>query len=367
EPGFSTAAKVSELSGRGVGLDVVRSQIRALKGKISVTSAPGKGTTFTLRLPLTLTIAKLLIATVGPIVIALPSDSIEEIVVPKGDQMQKSGTKRFLLWRGQMVPTYTMSDLLEYNCPVRESTPSKALVYVPTPEDWALPMVVMRRDQQAFALEIDRVITEQELVIKPFGKALAAPSYTYGCTILGDGSLIPVIDSNALLEQFLAQTHEETKPRSLSDILKATTKKKSSVNRTQTPAQTAPVPTILIVDDSTGLRRTLAMSLQKAGYRVLQARDGHEALEQLRQSSKVQMIICDIEMPNMNGFEFLGQRRQDPQLSKIPIAMLTSRSSEKHQRLAMHLGANAYFTKPYIEQDFLGKIKNIIEQSKSEF
>ncbi|NEO11381.1 MULTISPECIES: response regulator [unclassified Moorena] len=367
EPGFSTAAKVSELSGRGVGLDVVRSQIRALKGKISVTSSPGKGTTFTLRLPLTLTIAKLLIATVGPIVIALPSDSIEEIVVPKGDQMQKSGTKRFLLWRGQMVPTYTMSDLLEYNCPVRESTPSKALVYVPTPEDWALPMVVMRRDQQAFALEIDRVITEQELVIKPFGKVLAAPSYTYGCTILGDGSLIPVIDGNTLLEQFLAQSHEETKLRSLSHILEATTKKKSSVNRTQTPAQTPPVPTILIVDDSTGLRRTLAMSLQKAGYRVLQARDGHEALEQLRQSSKVQMIICDIEMPNMNGFEFLGQRRQDPQLSKIPIAMLTSRSSEKHQRLAMHLGANDYFTKPYIEQDFIGKIKNIIEQSKSEF
>ncbi|NEO40766.1 MAG: response regulator [Moorea sp. SIOASIH] len=367
EPGFSTAAQVSELSGRGVGLDVVRSQIRALKGKISVTSSPGKGTTFTLRLPLTLTIAKLLIATVGPIVIALPSDSIEEIVVPKGDQMQKSGTKRFLLWRGQMLPTYTMSDLLEYNCPVRETTPSKALVYVPTPEDWALPLVVMRREQQAFALEIDRVITEQELVIKPFGKALAAPSYTYGCTILGDGSLIPVIDGNALLEQFLAQSQEETKPRTLSNILEATTKKKSSVNLTQTPAKTSPLPTILIVDDSTGLRRTLAMSLQKAGYRVLQARDGQEALEQLRQSSKVQMIICDIEMPNMNGFEFLGQRRQDPQLSKIPIAMLTSRSSEKHQRLAMHLGANAYFTKPYIEQDFIGKIKNIIEQSKSEF
>ncbi|EGJ31646.1 MULTISPECIES: hybrid sensor histidine kinase/response regulator [Moorena] len=366
EPGFSTAAKVSELSGRGVGLDVVRSQIRALKGKISVTSSPGKGTTFTLRLPLTLTIAKLLIATVGPIVIALPSDSIEEIVVPKGDQMQKSGTKRFLLWRGQMLPTYTMSDLLEYNCPVRETTPSKALVYVPTPEDWALPLVVMRREQQAFALEIDRVITEQELVIKPFGKALAAPSYTYGCTILGDGSLIPVIDGNALLEQFLAQSQEETQPRTLSHILEATTKKKSSVNRTQTPAKTAPIPTILIVDDSTGLRRTLAMTLQKAGYRVLQARDGQEALEQLRQSSKVQMIICDIEMPNMNGFEFLGQRRQDPQLSKIPIAMLTSRSSEKHQRLAMHLGANAYFTKPYIEQYFIGKIKKIIEQSKSE-
>ena len=108
-----------------------------------------------------------------------------------------------------------------------------------------------------------------------------------------------------------------------------------------------------IVDDAVALRRTLALTLERAGCRVLQARDGREAIEQLRQSTEVNLVVCDIEMPNMNGFEFLGQRRQDPQLSKIPVAMLTSRSNDKHRWLAMRLGATAYFTKPYLEQEFL--------------
>jgi chemotaxis family two-component system sensor histidine kinase/response regulator PixL len=97
----------------------------------------------------------------------------------------------------------------------------------------------------------------------------------------------------------------------------------------------------------------------------LQARDGREALEQLRQSSAVNLVVCDIEMPNMNGFEFLGQRRQDPQISKVPVVMLTSRSNDKHRWLARHLGANAYFTKPYLEQEFLGAIEQILTQDKS--
>ena len=123
---------------------------------------------------------------------------------------------------------------------------------------------------------------------------------------------------------------------------------------------------ILVVDDSAALRRTLALTLQKAGYRVLQARDGQEALDQLQQNSSIQLIICDIEMPNMNGFEFLSQRRQDPQISCIPVAMLTSRGNPKHRRLAMHLGATQYFTKPYIEQTFLVDIQNMLEQKESE-
>ncbi|GAC1448559.1 MAG: hypothetical protein NVS2B14_17010 [Chamaesiphon sp.] len=118
---------------------------------------------------------------------------------------------------------------------------------------------------------------------------------------------------------------------------------------------------ILVVDDSIALRQTLALTLQKAGYRILQARDGREAIEQLQQNSSIQLVICDVEMPNMNGFEFLSQRRQDPVLSKIPVAMLTSRSSDKHRRLATHLGASAYFTKPYLEQEFLAGIKEILQ------
>jgi chemotaxis family two-component system sensor histidine kinase/response regulator PixL len=123
---------------------------------------------------------------------------------------------------------------------------------------------------------------------------------------------------------------------------------------------------ILVVDDAAALRRTLALTLERAGCRVLQARDGREAIEQLQTSSFVDLVVCDIEMPNMNGFEFLSTRRQDPELLKIPVVMLTSRSNDKHRWLAMQLGATAYFTKPYLEQEFLVAIKHMISQSTPE-
>jgi two-component system, chemotaxis family, sensor histidine kinase and response regulator PixL len=121
----------------------------------------------------------------------------------------------------------------------------------------------------------------------------------------------------------------------------------------------------LVVDDAVALRRTLALSLERAGFRVVQARDGREAIEQLQKNDSTNLVICDIEMPNMNGFDFLNYRRQNPQLSKIPVIMLTSRSNDKHRWLAMHLGATAYFTKPYIEQTFLRAIQDIISNQQS--
>lgn len=359
EPGFSTAQQVSELSGRGVGLDVVRTQLRSLKGKISVTSTPGGGTTFTLRLPLTLTIAKLLVCFIGTTVLALPSDSIEEIIIPKANQVKKSGAQRFLHWRGELVPTYRLGELLDYQRPLPESLSSQALGSVSAPETWQLPLLVLRQDQQIFALEVERLVTEQELVIKPFGAAISPPSYTYGCTILGDGSVIPVIDGIALLEF----AHGSTTPTATPLPKAASEETAMGSEDTPTPSRTVQVPTILIVDDAVALRQTLALTLERAGFRVLQARDGREAIEQLQQSASVQLVVCDIEMPNMNGFEFLSQRRQDPQLSRVPVAMLTSRSSQKHRWLAMQLGASGYFTKPYLEQEFVGSLKDIIQEN----
>jgi chemotaxis family two-component system sensor histidine kinase/response regulator PixL len=381
EPGFSTASQVSELSGRGVGLDVVRGQLRSLKGTITVTSSPGKGTTFTLRLPLTLTIAKLLVCFIGPTAVAIPSDSIEEIVIPKAEQIKRSGTQRFLHWRGEIVPTYRLAECLDYTCPLPETAPSKALIAVPSPKDWALPMLVLRKEQQLFALEIERLVTEQELVIKPFGNAIAPPSCTYGCTILGDGSLIPVLDAALLLDQLLNQGSAATTTITSSNqqhVIAIGPSNASAANDNLSAVKAVPktrqAPTVLVVDDAVALRRTLALTLERAGCRVLQAKDGREALEQLQQTSdarrlttsSVDLVICDIEMPNMNGFEFLSQRRQDPQLLKIPVVMLTSRSNDKHRWLAMQLGATAYFTKPYLEQEFLGAIKHIIGESTSD-
>lgn len=365
EPGFSTAPKVSELSGRGVGLDVVRSQIEELKGRITVDSTPGKGTIFTLHLPLTLTIAKLMVGLTGSTAVALPSDSIEEIIIPKAEQLQQSGTQQFLSWRGHMVPTYRLQQLLTYSYPLPKIPPGKAFATISPPQDWALPILVLRQGQKFLALEIDRLVTEQELVIKPFGTAIPAPNYTYGCTILGDGSLIPVIDGVALLEYVRHQGIVTPQLIPNTPESELTRQNSSLVQQTGEGTAKSKATTILAVDDSAALRRTLVLTLEKAGYRVLQARNGQEALEQLQQGANIDLVICDIEMPIMNGFEFLGQRRRYPVLSKIPVAMLTSRSNEKHRRLAMQLGADAYFSKPYIEQEFLDAIKYIVAQSNS--
>lgn len=362
EPGFSTASQVSELSGRGVGLDVVRSQLRSLKGSVSITSEPGIGTTFTLRIPLTLTIAKLLVCFVGSTAFALPSDSIEELLIPQPHEIKQSGKQRFLHWGDRIVPAHHLSELLHYACPVPEAMPSRILEVIAPPADWASPMLVISQDNQTLALEIDRVVTEQELVIKPFGAALTPPNYMYGCTILGDGSLIPVIDGAALLNSFMGQS-KTAFSTNLSEPTSALNEDSSSSSLpTLPPFQRDITPTLLVVDDSITLRQTLALTFEKAGYRVLQARDGREAIEQMKQNSTIQLVVCDIEMPNMNGFEFLSHRRTDPLLLKVPTVMLTSRSSDKHRQLATHLGANGYFTKPFIEQEFLAALSTIIKQ-----
>lgn len=357
EPGFSTAPSVTEISGRGVGLDIVRSQLRSLKGTISVDSSPGEGTTFTLRLPLTLTIDKLLVLSSQSHFYALPSDNIEEIIVPDNQQLKTSANKRFLHFENKVIPIYPLNDLLEYRCYVAENPSiSQALEVLPTPKEWNKPLLMMSLGQELFAIEVDHLVSEQELVIKPFGSALTAPSYIYGCTILGDGTLIPVINTATLLANFL----EEMNPGAT--LARKSIAVASHQKSTATPVNVYQAASVLVVDDSAAMRRTLALSLEKAGYRVIQAKDGKEALEQLQQSSNVSLVICDIEMPNMNGFEFLGQRRRYPELSKIPVAMLTSRSNDKHRKLATHLGANAYFTKPYIEQKFLQSIKALVDQ-----
>jgi chemotaxis family two-component system sensor histidine kinase/response regulator PixL len=366
EPGFSTAQQISELSGRGIGLDVVKSQLRAIKGSVAVNSSPRRGTTFSLHLPLTLTIAKLLIVKVSSVNLALPLDSIEEILTLQADHIKQLGNQRFLRWREQTVPTYRLADLLDYACPLLEVPSSKTLATIPSSQQQSLSSVlILTQGQQSFALEVDSLMTEQELVIKPFGAAIATPSYVYGCTILGDGSLVPVIDGISLLALGANLNRPETTMQVNPQLQTHPGNSDSSAQKPLTTVQSLLSPTILIVDDAATLRRTLALSLQRAGFRVLQARDGQEAIQQLQQFSFVQLVICDIEMPNMNGFEFLNYRRRDPQLSQVPIMMLTSRSNNKHRWLAMQLGATAYFTKPYLEQELLTTLKNLIQQSYS--
>ncbi|NJL51107.1 MAG: hybrid sensor histidine kinase/response regulator [Hydrococcus sp. SU_1_0] len=359
EPGFSTASQVSEISGRGVGMNIVRSQVETLKGKISVTSTPGKGSTFTLRLPLTLTIAKLLVCSLGATNFAIPADSIEEIMIPNPEQIQLKNGERFLSLKGKLIPIYALPEILAYNCPIPDTdSNSKTFKTIPAPDDWESPLLLVRRGEQLYALEVVSLLSEQELVIKPYGQAIAAPLYSYGCTILSDGSLIPAFDGSALIGMILGETQQINASQSW---ISASEQLGTGKQETRAEQQRTSVKTIMVVDDSTALRRTMALTLEKEGYRVIQKKDGKEALDGFKQHPELDLIICDVEMPVMNGFEFLGMRRRDSALAKVPTFMLTSRSGDKHRNLAKQLGADGYFTKPYVEQDFIQEIKNILD------
>ncbi len=344
-PGFSTTDRVTKLSGRGIGLDIVKAQIQTIKGTIAIQSQLGIGTTFTLRIPLTLTIAQLMVCQVGNAVYAFPADSIHRIIIPTTEQIEQREQQRFFHWHDRVVPIYHLADLLAYSNSLPERSISHTLRgAIDNPSDWLAPILTIRTGDRFIALQIDRTISEQELTIVPFGKSITPPSYSYGCTILGDGVILPVIDLHTLIRVTIDRPH---------------------CSLTSLPAPT-PIPAsasglILVVDDSVTTRQSLCLSLEKFGYRMLPAKDGQEALQLLRQKvSELKLVICDVEMPNLNGFEFLNIRRQDPTLTNIPVVMLTSRSSNKHRQVATHLGAIDYLIKPYIEQDLIAAIDKII-------
>jgi two-component system, chemotaxis family, sensor histidine kinase and response regulator PixL len=348
-PGFSTSDRVTKLSGRGMGMDIVKAQIQTLKGTIFIDSELGRGTTFTLRIPLTLTIAQLMVCQVGRAVYAFPADSIHRIVIPTSETIAHRDDRRWLVWQDRHIPIYNLADLLAYSVPLAERTLSQTLkATIDNPPDWLSPLLLIRSGERHFALEIDRSLSEQELTIVPFSKGITPPSYSYGCTILGDGVILPVIDLHTLIRVAIDRPYRSVKPPTI------------------VPQPQISTDLILVIDDSVTTRQSLCLSLEKFGYRTLQARDGQEALQLMRhRASELKLAICDVEMPNMNGFEFLNVRRQDATIAEIPVVMLTSRSSAKHRQFATHLGAIGYFIKPYIERDLMTAIDRLLRQRSS--
>jgi chemotaxis family two-component system sensor histidine kinase/response regulator PixL len=331
-----------------MGLETVRQQVQTLKGKVTVVSRPGGGTTFTLVLPLTLTITNLLVFSVNNNLLASPVDTLAAIATASRSQVQKIRGKLFYRSQEQLIPLYTQS-VFNYNYPLQTE-------FLELPQGLAvtkagkIPLLLLSHSSQVIALAVEQVLMEQELVIKPFGSAIAPPPYLYGCTILPDGRLVPVIDSRALLELITSKS--------------STQQSKSKSDKKALPP-IPPVPTVMVIDDSLTIQETMFLTLRKAGYRVIKAHDGREALKQLRRYPGIQVVICDIEMPGMNGFEFLSHCRQAFPNRHLPIIILTSRSGEKHRQLAKHLGAFAYLTKPCLKQELLSTLKSSLQQQSS--
>ena len=335
---FSTADRVSTLSGRGMGLSAVKQQINSLKGTVRINSQVNQGTTFIIRLPLTLTIIKLLVFSIAGNLLAIPVDCLLSIVLADKQDIQQEGKKRFYSWQGQSIPICPEALLSNYRYP-RTVDPSKPL----SGRDWQnshkIPLLLLSNGTNTMALKIEQILMEQDLVIKPFEKSILAPASLIGCTLLGDGRLIPVLNSVALVDKWLQA---------------------DATNITIPPAIAFPtLPTVLIADDSLTIRQTLSTALRKSGYRVIQARDGMEAIEQLKQETSIQGIISDIEMPRMNGLELLSRARQ-LRGQDFPFVMLTSRSSDKYRQLARNLGATRYLTKPFVDKEVLAALESCL-------
>ncbi len=355
-PGFSTAEQVSDLSGRGVGLDVVREQLVALKGSITVHSQANQGTTFSLKIPLTLSVAKLLVCGAGSRRYAFWVDGIEQILLPTSGQILQSGSHRLLRLGQHLIPIRRLDQLFSHHYPLPETLPdSLANRDVANPDSSVqptAPLLLLRHPRTPLAVEIDQLVGEQELVIKPLSPTITAPTYVYGASLMGDGGLLLVLEGIALVDQVLNRSDADARPNMSTPV--------QPVLPAAASVPVRPSPRILVIDDSVTLRQTLAQQLKQAGLQVLTAEDGQDALDQLRHNPDIQGILCDIEMPRMNGFQFLSQAQQDPVLSRIPVWMLTSRQSEKHRRLAKELGATAYLTKPYDPRVILDALSSII-------
>ncbi len=361
EPGFSTADKVSSLSGRGVGLDVVRSKIEAMDGSISIESVPNKGTVFSLQIPLTLTIAKLMLTEADGLTYALLTDAIEKIVVPISNQIRVFEGHKVLHWEinseVQSIPVRKLGDLIEYPRTILGKTRNNTTEINSVSTN---PILLLRRQGTLVGLEVEKVLGEQELVIRPLGSAIAPPSYIYGCSVLKDSSLTLVIDGNILIQHSQNGASAISQNAYLSDYtppqLPGNMEQKLLLD-SSTLAQT-----LLVVDDSSSLRKSIAMSLKKVSNKVIQAENGLNALEKLQNSGEVNLVVCDLEMPMMNGFQFLKALRQNQNLRDTPVIILTSRDSDKHRKLALQLGAAAYLIKPCDEQELFDTINRIICQ-----
>ncbi|NJN05052.1 MAG: hybrid sensor histidine kinase/response regulator [Leptolyngbyaceae cyanobacterium RM1_1_2] len=347
-PGFSTRDQADDFAGRGVGMDVVRTYLSQIRGNITIDSEIGKGTSFTIRLPLTLSISKALTCISNQARIAFPMDGVEDMLdIPKERVQENDQGQTCIFWRDTLLPFQPLSDLLQFN-----RTLGRGRIYGGNQDDEVISIVILRSATTHIALQVDQVIGEQEIVIKQLEGPVPKPMGIAGATVLGDGRVMPIADVLELIDLSMGRVRREPNA-SLWGQLDETTR-----NVAAEPPKTE--PTVLIVDDSITVRELLSMSFNKVGYRVEQARDGQEAWEKLRSGLPCDLVFCDIEMPRMDGLELLSRMQKDPSLSEIPIAMLTSRGADRHRQMAVDLGASGYFTKPYLEEVLLDAAQRML-------
>ena len=331
EPGFSTAASVTQAAGRGVGMDVVATEIKKLGGALHIESQPGQGTQFTIRLPFTLAISQALIVRIGIEVYALPLTTVEGVVrLPKHE-----------------VIAYLADDLPSFEYASQRYRFQHLGAFVGGPasqlpeQDVPVPVVLVRAGESSTALVTDELIGSREIVVKSVGPQIGSIRGVAGATILGDGRVVIILDIGTLVR---GDWRARYTIESAADRVDRRT-------------------FVLVVDDSITVRRVTQRLLERNGMRVMTAKDGVDAMA-LMQEHVPDIVLLDIEMPRMDGYEVAAQVRSDPRLAQVPIVMITSRSGDKHRSRAIELGVDDYLGKPYQENQLLDAIEPLVRRKR---
>jgi len=322
KPGFSTAGQVSEVSGRGVGLDIVKAVVQRLKGQLQLGNRPNSGMTLVIRLPLTLAILKVILVQSGGEIYAIPMSSISQIIQPDPGSIETQDQSQMLHHEGQFLPLRDLADSLGMS-------PARPDANKPR------PVLLINLGTNLVGLTVDRLLEAREIVVKNLGRHLTHVRGITGATLMGDGSVVLILNPMDLV-----------KPRT-----EATTPQKTAEPKTNRHQ-------IMVVDDSVSVRKVLSQLLNHSGYDTITAKDGLEALEMLqRLPQNPAVLILDIEMPRMDGYELTSLLRGQPRFSEMPIIILTSRGAARHREKAEHLGVTEYLVKPFREEVLLNLLQ----------
>ncbi|WP_053195147.1 hybrid sensor histidine kinase/response regulator [Herbaspirillum hiltneri] len=328
-PGFSTSSNVTAIAGRGVGMDVVRSEVASLGGRISIATVAGKGAQFIIHLPLSLAIAQVVLLELDRQSYAIPSLLVEQVLQIKRADQERMFREGLLEWQGRSLPLHYLSALLgdERNIPQQQT----------------LPVLVVKSGHDFLAILVDRVVGNREVVTKSIGPQLAGMTGVVGATVLGSGSIVLILNPIQLVQRHGYQRIlRREQPQGVD----------GGVSR----------KIVLVVDDSLTVRRVMHRLLTREGYQVVLATDGVDGLHQM-QAVRPDIVLLDIEMPRMDGFDLTRNIRDMAATATLPIIMITSRTAAKHRERAMELGVNAYLGKPYQDDVLLDLVHGLIENN----
>lgn len=344
EQGFSTAEQVTQISGRGVGMDVVNAEIKQLGGSLEIDSTPREGTLFTVRLPFTLAMNQALLCTVGEQVYAIPLTSIEGVVRLTRDQLETyyaQGEKGVYHYGGQDYQVASLIALLGTGDPGLSGL------------DKRIPVILVQTGDHRMALQVDSLLGNREIVVKSVGPQISNVPGVFGATILADGRVVLILDVSSLARLGVVS---DSQSRFQSD------EEEAEYYGSQDDTLPADQPLVMVVDDSITMRKVATRLLERNHMQVVTAKDGVDAVAKL-QEYHPDVMLLDIEMPRMDGYELATHMRNDERLRSVPIIMITSRTGEKHRQRAMEIGVERYLGKPYQEHDLLANLHELLGEA----